>query len=163
MIVIALGSNLSGPWGTPRETISRALRELNRWNIRVRRVSKLIETAPFGVPNQPGFVNAAAVVETAMPPETLMRALHMIERRAGRRRLKRWGPRTLDLDLIDYHGLVRRPSRTSIKPLALPHPGVLQRTFVLAPLLEVAADWRHPVTHEKALLTLRKLYRLKQG
>ena len=163
MILVALGSNLSGPWGNPRETVLRALAQMPHFNIRVRRVSELLETAPFGVLNQPNFVNAVAVVETALPPETLMQALHMIERSAGRKRLKRWGPRTLDLDLLDYHGLVRRPSRASIKPLALPHPGIAMRDFVLRPLMQVAPAWKHPVTRQSAALTFRKLCRLSGG
>jgi 2-amino-4-hydroxy-6-hydroxymethyldihydropteridine diphosphokinase len=118
---------------------------------------------PFGVTSQPPFMNAVARIETAMSAEALMRALHMLERKAGRRRRKRWGPRTLDLDLLDYHSLIRRPARSSIKPLALPHPGLEQRIFVLAPLLEVAPRWRHPVSHQLAALTLRKLYRLEQS
>jgi 2-amino-4-hydroxy-6-hydroxymethyldihydropteridine diphosphokinase len=162
MILIALGSNLSGPWGSPRETVLRSLKEMSKHNIRVLSVSRLLETVPFGVVNQPNFVNAVALVETALPPEILMRALHMIERRAGRKRLKRWGPRTLDLDLIDYHGLVRKPATLSIKPLALPHPGIEQRSFVLQPLLDVAPHWKHPVTHCAAALTLRQLTGLKQ-
>ncbi len=102
MIIIALGSNLTGPWGNPRETVLRAFQELQVQNIRVRKTSALLETKPFGVTNQPNFVNAVAVLETALSPDALMRALHMMERRAGRKRLKRWGPRTLDLDLLDY-------------------------------------------------------------
>jgi len=163
MILVALGSNLTGPWGSPRDTLLWALQEMPRHNIRVRCVSRLLETEPFGLTNQPGFVNAVALVETALAPETLMRALHMIERKAGRARRKRWGPRTLDLDLIDYHGLVRKPAHTSIKPLALPHPGINERTFVLEPLVEIVPRWRHPVTRELAAVTLRKLYRLKRG
>lgn len=163
MILLALGSNLPGPWGSPREALHRALAEMPAHNIRVRKVSPLHETAPFGVTGQPGFVNAVALVETALAPETLMRALHMIERKAGRVRRKRWGPRTLDLDLIDYHGLVRKAARTALRPLAIPHPGVSQRTFVLEPLVEIAPRWRHPVTRELAVLTLRKLWRLKHA
>lgn len=163
MILVALGSNLPGPWGSPRQALRRALAEMPRHNIRVRKVSPLHETAPFGLANQPRFVNAMALVETALAPEALMRALHMIEREAGRVRRIRWGPRTLDLDLIDYNGLIRRPSRASIKPLALPHPGMGERTFVLVPLVEIAPRWRHPVTHELAALTLRKLCRLKHA
>ncbi len=163
MILIALGSNLTGPWGTPHQTLLRALEDMPHHNIRIQSISHLQETKPFGVTNQPNFVNAVALVETALAPETLMRALHMIERKAGRVRRKRWGPRTLDLDLIDYHGLVRKPARTSIKPLTLPHPGINERTFVLEPLVEIAPRWRHPVTRELAAVTLRKLYRLKRG
>jgi 2-amino-4-hydroxy-6-hydroxymethyldihydropteridine diphosphokinase len=160
VILIALGSNLSGPWGSPRDTVLRALAEMQHHNIRVLTVSRLIETTPFGVVNQPNFVNAVACIDTALPPEILMRALHMMERRAGRKRLKRWGPRTLDLDLLDYHGLVRKPASSSIKPLALPHPGIEKRSFVLGPLLDVAPTWKHPVSHQPALLTLRQLTRL---
>jgi 2-amino-4-hydroxy-6-hydroxymethyldihydropteridine diphosphokinase len=160
MILIALGSNLSGPWGTPRQTLQRALEEMKHHNITVEKVSTLIETSPFGVINQPNFVNAVTIVDTALPPEALMQALHMIEKRAGRKRLKRWGPRTLDLDLLDYHGLLRKPRRTSIKPLILPHPGILQRSFVLAPVAEIASQWKHPVTRQSAALTLRQLNRL---
>jgi 2-amino-4-hydroxy-6-hydroxymethyldihydropteridine diphosphokinase len=160
MILIALGSNLSGPWGTPRQCLHRALDEMRHHNIKVVRVSTIIETAPFGVTNQPNFVNAAAIIDTALAPDTLMQALHMIERRAGRKRLKRWGPRTLDLDLLDYHGLQRKPRLTSIKPLVLPHPGILQRDFVLGPLVEIAPHWKHPITHQSAVLTLRQLKRL---
>lgn len=162
MILIALGSNLSGPWGSPRNTVLRALAEMRHHNIRILTVSRLIETAPFGVMNQPNFVNAVARIETALPPEILMRALHMIERRAGRKRLKRWGPRTLDLDLLDYHGLLRKPSRFSIKPLALPHPGIEQRSFVLQPILDVAPEWKHPVSRNAAALTIRQLTRLNR-
>ena len=157
MIIIALGSNLSGPWGTPRQTVERALAEMPHNNIRVLKVSPFLLTAPMGPQNQPHYVNAVAVVDTHLPPDSLMRALHMIERRAGRKRLKRWGPRTLDLDLVDYHGLIRKPATRSIKPLALPHPGVMQRVFVLEPLVSVAPHWRHPQSRASAALTLRKL------
>jgi 2-amino-4-hydroxy-6-hydroxymethyldihydropteridine diphosphokinase len=160
MILIALGSNLFGPWGNPRQTVLRALAEMPSHNIRVLTVSHLVETAPFGVLDQPNFVNAVARVETALPPDILMRALHMMERRAGRKRLKRWGPRTLDLDLLDYRGLIRKPASSSIKPLALPHPGIEKRSFVLGPLLDVAPAWKHPVSHQPALLTLRQLTHL---
>jgi 2-amino-4-hydroxy-6-hydroxymethyldihydropteridine diphosphokinase len=140
----------------------RALDEMPHHNIRVLTVSHLIETAPFGVVNQPNFVNAVARIETALSPETLMRALHMLERRAGRKRLKRWGPRTLDLDLLDYHGIIRKPSRSSIKPLALPHPGIEHRSFVLQPILDIAPEWKHPVSRKAAALTLRQLIRLNR-
>jgi 2-amino-4-hydroxy-6-hydroxymethyldihydropteridine diphosphokinase len=162
MILIALGSNINGPWGGPKETVQRALVELPKYNIRIRKISQLLETAPFGVTNQPTFINAVAVVETALPPETLMRALHMIERRAGRKRQKRWGPRTLDLDLLDYHGQVRNAGSRAVKPLKLPHPGILQRQFVLLSLVEVAPHWRHPISHVSAELTLRQLQRLNR-
>ena len=157
MILIALGSNLTGPWGTPEATVTRAMDELSRRNIRVLKSSQLLLTAPYGVINQPDFVNAVIAVATAMPPQSLMRVLHDIERSAGRKRLKRWGPRTLDLDLLDYQGRILEPQTRSIKPLVLPHPGIELRNFVLRPLREIAPRWKHPVSHRLAEQSLRRL------
>jgi 2-amino-4-hydroxy-6-hydroxymethyldihydropteridine diphosphokinase len=160
MIIIALGSNMPGPWGSPQQAVERALALLDSGPSRLLAASHLIITEPFGRKNQPPFVNAAAAIDTHLSPDALMRRLHMIERQAGRQRRLRWGPRTLDLDLIDYHGLVRRKRTQSIRPLVLPHPGLHERLFVLEPLHEVAPRWRHPLTKESAAFTIRKLNRL---
>ena len=160
MILVGLGSNLDGPWGTPREAVRRALMALNVDPLRLIRTSSLRVTAPFGRPNQPDFVNAAALIETHLSPDALLRRLHLIEREAGRARRLRWGPRTLDLDLLDYHGLRRARHGLEIKPLALPHPGMTKRLFVLEPVGEIAPRWRHPLTHETAAVMIRKLSRL---
>jgi 2-amino-4-hydroxy-6-hydroxymethyldihydropteridine diphosphokinase len=157
MILIGLGSNVSGPWGSPRDTVLRALHELDGHGTQLLAASGLVETAPFGKVNQPSFVNAAARIATAMPPETLMLHLHDIERHAGRRRRLRWGPRTLDLDLLDYHGLIRRGR------LLLPHPGIAERDFVLTPLMEIAPGWRHPVTRQSAKAMRRLLSGFARG
>jgi len=156
MILVALGSNVVGPWGSPRETVLRALEELGRFPLRRVAASSLMVTKPFGVLNQPDFVNAAAVIDTALPPEALMRKLHMIEHAAGRRRGRRWGPRTLDLDLLEYHGLMRLGSPNASKRLRLPHPGIAERDFVLAPLVEIAPHWKHPQTHLTAQEMLKR-------
>lgn len=157
MILIALGSNIPGSWGSPRETVERAMRELNRFPLRLIRASTLLITKPFGVLNQPDFVNAVALVETALSPESLMVKLHLIERAAGRRRRKRWGARTLDLDLLVYHGLKRRGASITLKPLRLPHPGIADRRFVLEPIVEVAPKWRHSESYLTAAQLLKKL------
>jgi 2-amino-4-hydroxy-6-hydroxymethyldihydropteridine diphosphokinase len=157
MILIALGSNKSGPWGTPRQTIEQALGQLKIGPLKLIKASSLIETPPFGRKNQANFINAVARVETHLPPEALMRRLHQIEHEAGRRRALRWGPRTLDLDLIDYHGLIRKPRGHIQKALILPHPGIGQRRFVVQPIAEIAPAWRHPITHQSAVVILRKL------
>lgn len=157
MILIGLGSNVEGPWGNPRETMLRALRELDANGTELVAASRLVETTPFGKVNQPSFVNAVARIATVMPPETLMHHLHDIERRAGRRRRMRWGPRTLDLDLLDYHGLVRRGR------LRLPHPGIPERDFWLTPLMELVPRWRHPVTRQTAQKMRSVLSGFSQG
>ena len=160
MILIGLGSNLDGPWGSPRETVLLALQALNAGPVRLLVPSSLAVTKPFGHKNQPAFVNAAAIIATHLSPDALLRRLHMVERQAGRKRGLRWGPRTLDLDLLDYNGLVRHRHWRSITPLILPHPGVVERLFVLEPIAEIAPHWRHPLTHQNARFMIRKLSRL---
>jgi 2-amino-4-hydroxy-6-hydroxymethyldihydropteridine diphosphokinase len=163
MILVALGSNRAGPWGNPHNTVTRALSELDRWPLKLVAASALRETAPFGKINQANFINAVALIDTHLPPEALMRRLHAIEHAAGRRRAIRWGPRTLDLDLLDYHGLTRRQRGSLQKALVLPHPGIPDRLFVLEPLHEVAPRWIHPRLKRRAAVMIRKLYGLNGG
>ena len=158
MILVALGSNISGPWGTPQQSVQRALEALNCDGLKLVSASRLLLTAPYGKPNQPPFVNAVARIETHLPPLALLQKLHAIERRAGRRRAMRWGPRTLDLDIIDYQGLISHSQK-----LALPHPGIAERIFVLKPIAEMAGRWCHPITHLTAHEMLRRLKGFSQG
>ena len=157
MILIALGSNQTGPWGTPEQTIRKALVDLNTGSVKLLGVSTLIETPAFGVTNQPDFVNAVAIIKTALSPFSLMRRLHMIEKSAGRKRGRRWGPRTLDLDIIDYHGRVIKQKGFVQKALTLPHPGTPNRSFVLSPIAQIAPCWKHPVNHKSAAAMIQKL------
>ena len=133
--------------------VEQALVRLNGGGIRLKRASSLLVSQPFGVTDQPVFVNAMAEVESALEPGPLLTRLHLIERQAGRRRTLRWGPRTLDLDLVDYHGRVQAPPARPV----LPHPGIAERIFVLAPIAEIAPRWRHPVTRQTAAAMLRRL------
>ena len=158
MILIAIGSNISGPWGSPQQSVQHAMQALNRDGLKLVAASRLLLTAPFGKPNQPPFVNAVARIETHLPPLALLQKLHAIERMAGRRRATRWGPRTLDLDIVDYHGLIRSSGK-----LILPHPGIAERIFVLKPIAELTKQWRHPASHLSAQSMLRKLSGLSQG
>jgi 2-amino-4-hydroxy-6-hydroxymethyldihydropteridine diphosphokinase len=151
MILIGIGSNVSGPWGPPAATVERALTALDEAPLRLLKASRAIVTAPYGRTDQPDFVNAVAEIATGLEPSALLAHLHAIERRAGRRRTLRWGPRTLDLDLLDYHGLVN----TDIP--VLPHPGIPERSFVLAPIAEIAPHWRHPVLDETAATLLARI------
>ena len=162
MILIALGSNISGPCGTPRQSVEAALTALNQWPLKLITHSTLIETSPFGNPNQPNFVNAVAIIKTALAPKSLLQRLHAIERSAGRRRTKHWGPRTLDLDIIDYNSRKLRGEARIQNNLRLPHPGIAQRSFVLKPIFEIAPRWKHPQTHQTAKAMIQKLYRLNR-
>ncbi len=153
MIIVALGSNVAGPWGTPEETLQTALRRLDEHPTTVVAASALRTTEPFGITDQPDFVNAAAILQTELSPQDLMARLHDVELQAERRRTVRWGPRTLDLDLLDYDGVVMQGKGSAMghqEPLVLPHPGIPERRFVLTPVAEIAPDWRHPVLHKTA-------------
>jgi len=156
-ILVGIGANFPGPWGNPTTTISRALASLNRDGVVLVAVSQFYETAAVGRAGQPNYVNAVARIETAMTPESLLRRLKQIERAAGRRGGSPWGPRTLDMDILDFRGRVHnwegtvpRFAPAGRRPLVLPHPWIEKRPFVLRPLLDVAPDWRHPVTRESA-------------
>jgi len=105
--LVGLGSNCPGPWGSPAETITRALLELNRAGVSVKAVSAFYETAAVGRADQPPYVNAVASIDTSLPAEALLRRLKQIERASGRRGGTPWGPRTLDIDILDDKGRVK--------------------------------------------------------
>jgi 2-amino-4-hydroxy-6-hydroxymethyldihydropteridine diphosphokinase len=127
---IGLGSNQADP---PRQ-LDAALEAIGRLpGTRLVAVSPRYVTAPFGPVPQPDFLNAVAEVETALAPQPLLDALHGIEAAQRRVRTIRWGPRTLDLDLL-LHG----DARIETPSLVLPHPGIVQRNFVLYPLRDIA-------------------------
>jgi len=160
VILIGLGANVPGPWGKPRQTLQRVLEILDESPLSLVQASAIVATKPFGVTDQPDFVNAVAQIETALEPEALMARLHEIELSADRRRTIRWGPRTLDLDLLDFDGQVLKGQGDSFghqTPLVLPHPGIAERTFVLKPVAEIAPDWKHPVSGLSAQEMLQKL------
>lgn len=129
---VGLGSNMDDPCAQ----LDRALAVLSTTpGVVLRDISSYYRTAPWGETRQPDFINAVAVIDTALTPETLLDELRRIETAAGRRREQRWGPRTLDLDLL-IHGDVSR----NTTQLQLPHPRMHERAFVLAPLAELAPD-----------------------
>jgi 2-amino-4-hydroxy-6-hydroxymethyldihydropteridine diphosphokinase len=133
--VIGLGANLGDRLSTLRQAVGR-LESLGRRLA----ISQLYETDPVAPP-QPDYLNAALLLETALAPAELLDALLAIERELGRERRERWGPRTLDLDLLYGPNLiVNEPS------LTLPHPELHRRAFALVPLLEVAPDAVDPVS-----------------
>jgi 2-amino-4-hydroxy-6-hydroxymethyldihydropteridine diphosphokinase len=137
---IALGSNL----GDRRATLEQAVAQFATVGA-VRRVSTFIETDPVGGPaGQPLFLNGVLEVEIELAPDALLEALQVIELKLGRVRAVKDGPRTLDLDLLLYEDLILE-DRQSRQPLIVPHPRLQDRTFVLEPLVEIAAERRHPV------------------
>jgi 2-amino-4-hydroxy-6-hydroxymethyldihydropteridine diphosphokinase len=147
---IALGSNV----GRREKNIEAALNALQTTRgVEVVKVSSLFETEPVGGPEeQPKFINAAAHLRTALSPERLLAVCTRIEDLLGRKRDIRWGPRTIDLDLLIYEHEIRADP-----DLTLPHPLMHERRFVLEPLAEIAPDLVHPVLEQTVSEILRDL------
>ena len=140
--VIALGANI----GNPKENLDLAVSLLREATDLVS-VSKYYTTAPVGGPEQPDYLNAVCIVESELPAVDLLSLLHGIEKTLGRERIEHWGPRTIDLDLIQYGSLL-----SNSQELALPHPRAHERRFVLEP-------W-HEIEPEAILLTHGKISQL---
>lgn len=153
MILIAAGSNLPFCGLDSQALVLKAVQALGRIS-QIKKVSSLYETPAWPDDSDPPFINAVAEVETALAPEALLAALHAIEAGFGRRRSQRNAPRTLDLDLIAYHE-ERRSGEAG--GLALPHPRLAERAFVLVPLAEIAPSWRSPASAETATAMLERL------
>jgi 2-amino-4-hydroxy-6-hydroxymethyldihydropteridine diphosphokinase len=127
---IGLGSNL----GDREKNIEKAINLLKKTEkTKVNKASSLYETEPQGYEKQNKFLNGALELETSLSPFELLKALQGIEKKLGRRRVIKWGPRTIDLDILLYDDL-----EIDEKDLKIPHPEMLKRTFVLVPLKEIA-------------------------
>lgn len=145
---IALGSNL----GDSEQTIETALIRLDQLDgMEVVVRSHLYKTAPVGPP-QPNYINACAIVHTHFSPEQVLQILLTTEASFGRIRRERWGPRTLDLDLLLYGDLI-----LDTPTLTLPHPRMHERAFVLVPLEEISPDWQHPVRQQSVKKLLEQV------
>ena len=156
MILIALGSNMTGPWGLPAETLDRAVDEIAANGADVLARSSWIETKPYGISDQPAFVNGVIDIKTTTSPEELLVMLHGIEIAAGRIRREKWGPRTLDLDIIAYDDVVMEGVGNSLN-LTLPHNDLHNRSFVLLPVRELNPAWQHPVSGKTVTQMLDEL------
>ncbi|WP_102959131.1 2-amino-4-hydroxy-6-hydroxymethyldihydropteridine diphosphokinase [Mangrovicella endophytica] len=129
---LGLGGNL----GDPAASMATALQAIDaRMDAEVAAVSRLYRTPPWGVTDQPDFINACAAVDTDLSALALLDLCLSLELTLKRERRLRWGPRTVDIDLLDYAGEIWTSDR-----LTLPHPRIAERAFVLVPLAEIAPD-----------------------
>lgn len=142
---IALGSNL----GDKEKNLRRAIMLLMQQGIDVEKVSSFISTEPYGVTDQPRFLNAVCRARTPLAPLALLDVLLATELAMGRVRLRHWGERNIDLDLLLYEDVVMDVPR-----LRLPHPDMQNRDFVLLPLAEIAPELVHP-TLKKSIKELK--------
>lgn len=159
-VILALGSNVAGPWGESVAALRRAVATIAIDVGQLGNVSPLYASLPASHIRQPNFLNLALTLEETPPPATLLRLVKAMERQAGRQVVgPRNGPRPLDIDILAYDGMVvnwpsgvgsRRPT------LVLPHPLLQARGFVLKPLVDVAPHWVHPVYRLSAADLLRR-------
>jgi len=144
---IGIGSNM----GDRKANCQKALELLGR-SVRIVRKSSLYYTEPVGCDDQESFLNAVAVVETEHSPRELLDLCRTVENELGRVRTVRWGPRTIDLDILLYGDVV-----LDDPDLIIPHPRMAERKFVLAPLAEIAPDAVHPTSGKTAAALMAEL------
>lgn len=170
--VVALGANLPSAFGGPRKTLEHALSRLDGGRWRVKRRSRWWRTPAYPPGSGPDFINGVALLETVASPAETLAQLHEVEAELGRERRARWAPRTVDLDLLAMGATVLPDLKTAHAwlsmsdaaastatpdTLVLPHPRLQERAFVLAPMVDVAPEWRHPVLDQTARQLLEAL------
>ena len=150
---VALGSNL----GDKEANLRRALELVQQRGVEVVKTSSFICTEPYGVTDQPQFLNGVCEVRTSLEPLELLQTLLEIEQEMGRVRLRHWGERNIDLDLLLYEDVVM-----DTPELILPHPDMQNRDFVLLPLAEIAPELVHPIL-QKSIEELSNLFFSKRA
>lgn len=160
---MAAGSNLGSAEGDAAETLRGGFLAMAAEGLRLRRLSRFFVTPCFPPGAGPDYVNACAVVDGPADPRAMLERLHAVEAAFGRQRVQRWGARSLDLDLLAEGDTVwpdvatqeqwrhlpeERRLHDAPGDLVLPHPRLQDRAFVLVPLRDIAADWRHPLLRQ---------------
>ena len=135
---ISIGSNIS-----PKKNIEKCLQLLKK-EFEVIAQSPCYETEPYGYEKQPNFINLAVGIKTGLKPHELLKKIQEIENKLGRKRIFRFSPRTIDLDILLYNAEIIEE-----KDLVVPHKGLLERDFMLIPLLDIAPDVVHPIAKKK--------------
>lgn len=144
-VYLSIGGNL----GDRKENLAKAVRLIEEEVGSVKAISALYQTKAWGIEDQPDFLNQCLIVDTTLRPKEVLRIVLEIENKMGRVRERKWYTRLIDIDLLFYNKLIIKE-----KHLTLPHPFIQDRNFVLAPLMEIAPDFIHPVLTKN----VRQLY-----
>ena len=136
VVYLGIGSNI----GKREDNCLRAISLLQESGLKITKRSEMHETEPWGVKDQPGFINMAVEAETDVSPQELLALVKRIESDMGRRPAKKWGPRVIDIDILMYDN-----KQVIGDDLSIPHPLMHEREFVLEPLSEIAPDRIHPI------------------
>lgn len=152
IVYIGIGSNL----GNRQKNCCRAIELLEKKGIVVKKISSVYDTEPWGVTDQPRFINIAIEVETKLEPYQLLIALKDIEKEIGRGETFKWGPRIVDMDILLFDDLFLQDNS-----LQIPHPLMHKRDFVLKPLCEIAPEKIHPLLKVRICDLLKELEKSK--
>ncbi len=150
VVYIGIGSNL----GNRRENCLHAIELLQKKGIIVTKRSSLYETEPWGVKDQPRFINMAVEIDTSLEPKELLKILKNIEKELGREKSSKWGPRIIDLDILLFDDIILNKDN-----LKIPHPLMHKRDFVLRPLCEIAPDVYHPLLKMRMYELMQKIHK----
>tara|TARA_B100000700_G_C15047000_1_gene858424 strand:- start:467 stop:979 length:513 start_codon:yes stop_codon:yes gene_type:complete len=144
MIFLGIGSNLDSKFGDRYNNIRRTLKLIQEEKIVLKKISKFYETPSYPNKKNPKFINIVIEIEYNLDPEMLLKKIFLIEKKMERKRNTKNEPRTCDIDIIDFKGLIKNQ-----KNVVLPHPKMHKRNFVLFPLKEINPQWIHPILNKK--------------
>ena len=152
MIHLNIGSNLNSKYGSRFDNISIATNLLLNSKIKIIKISNFYETPSYPNKNLPKFLNVGLIVDYQDNYLSLLKEIKLIEKKLGRIRTQKNDPRTIDIDIIDFKGEIKKTDK-----LILPHPKCHLRNFVLFPILQIAPDWFHPILKKNAQFLIDKL------
>ena len=156
-VIISVGGNINSEDGShPVETCNKAIRSFQNYSIKVKKQSKWYNSEPIPKSDQPNFFNCVIIASTKLNEYEVLKSLHAVEAKFGRKRNLINEPRSVDLDLIDYSSKVLQN-----KKITTPHPRAHLRKFVMGPLAEIEPNWTHPILKINVLEILKKLDKQK--
>ena len=152
MIHINIGSNLQSNVGSRFDNITLSVKLLQESKIKINKISNFFETPSYPNKQLPKFLNIGLLVDFDKDFNQMFQIIKLIEKKLGRIKTKKNDPRIIDIDIIDFHGIINET-----KDLILPHPRCHLRNFVLYPILQIDPEWSHPVLKKKAQFLINKL------